>query len=107
MLMHAGRARLVLRRDNAEDLNVVDIEAGEAFGVLSESPVSDRALVVASTDCEVLRIPPEGSGSAIAISPDLANVLDQLAATRRRRIERALRRSGRAIDPTQAESDES
>lgn len=107
MLMHAGRARLVLRRDNAEDLNVVDIEAGEAFGVLSESPVSDRALVVASTDCEVLRIPPEGSGRAIAISPDLSNVLDQLAATRRRRIERALRRSGRAIDPTQAESDES
>ena len=35
LLMHAGRARLVLRRENAEDLNVVDIEAGEAFGVLS------------------------------------------------------------------------
>ena len=106
LLMHAGRARLVLRRENAEDLNVVDIEAGEAFGVLSESPVSDRALVVAITDCEVLRIPPEGSGRAIAIAPDLADVLDQLAATRRRRIERALRRSGREVDPAQAESDE-
>ena len=107
LLMHTGRARLVLRRDNAEDLNVVDIEAGEAFGVLSESPVSDRALVVAITDCEVLRIPPEGSGRAIAIAPDLSNMLDQLAATRRRRIERVLRRSGREVDPTQAESDES
>ena len=104
LLMHSGRARLVLRRADLEDLNVVDIEAGEAFGVLSESPVSDRALVVATTDCEVLRIPPEGAGRAIAIAPDLANVLDQLAATRRRRIERVLRRSGRGADPTSAES---
>ncbi|MDG1188860.1 MAG: mechanosensitive ion channel family protein [Ilumatobacter sp.] len=104
LLMHSGRARLVLRRADLEDLNVVDIEAGEAFGVLSESPVSDRALVVATTDCEVLRIPPEGAGRAIAIAPDLANVLDQLAATRRRRIERVLRRSGRGTDPTSAES---
>ena len=104
LLMHSGRARLVLRRADLEDLNVVDIEAGEAFGVVSESPVSDRALVVATTDCEVLRIPPEGAGRAIAIAPDLANVLDQLAATRRRRIERVLRRSGRGTDPTSAES---
>ncbi len=104
LLMHSGRARLVLRRADLEDLNVVDIEAGEAFGVLSESPVSDRALVVATTDCEVLRIPPEGAGRAIAIAPDLANVLDQLAATRRRRIERVLRRSGRGADPTSIES---
>ena len=104
LLMHSGRARLVLRRADLEDLNVVDIEAGEAFGVLSESPVSDRALVVATTDCEVLRIPPEGAGRAIAIAPDLANVLDQLAATRRRRIERVLRRSGRGADPTSVES---
>ena len=104
LLMHSGRARLILRRADLEDLNVVDIEAGEAFGVLSESPVSDRALVVATTDCEVLRIPPEGAGRAIAIAPDLANVLDQLAATRRRRIERVLRRSGRGADPTSAES---
>jgi small-conductance mechanosensitive channel/CRP-like cAMP-binding protein len=104
LLMHSGRARLILRRADLEYLNVVDIEAGEAFGVLSESPVSDRALVVATTDCEVLRIPPEGAGRAIAIAPDLANVLDQLAATRRRRIERVLRRSGRGADPTSAES---
>ncbi|WP_394933941.1 mechanosensitive ion channel domain-containing protein [uncultured Ilumatobacter sp.] len=104
LLMHSGRARLILRRADLEDLNVVDIEAGEAFGVLSESPVSDRALVVATTDCEVLRIPPEGAGRAIAIAPDLANVLDQLAATRRRRIERVLRRSSRGADPTSAES---
>ncbi len=62
LLMHAGRARLVLRRENAEDLNVVDIEAGEAFGVLSESPVSDRALVVAINRLRGAEDPSRGIG---------------------------------------------
>ncbi len=100
LLMHEGRARLVLRQDDAEDLNVFDIEAGEVFGVLNEPPDSDRALIVAVTDCEVVRIPPEGASRAIALAPDLAHALDQLAATRRRRIERALRRSRRQVDAT-------
>jgi small-conductance mechanosensitive channel/CRP-like cAMP-binding protein len=95
LLMHTGRAQLLLRRDDADDLNVVDIEAGEAFGVLDQPPDSDRALIVAATDCEVIRIPPEGASRAIALAPDLASVLEQLAATRRRRIERVLRRSNR------------
>jgi small-conductance mechanosensitive channel len=95
LLMHTGRARLLLRRDNAEDLNVVDLEAGEAFGVLDKPPDSDRALIVAATDCEVIQIPPEGASRAIALAPDLANLLEQLAVTRRRRIERVLRRSNR------------
>jgi small-conductance mechanosensitive channel/CRP-like cAMP-binding protein len=100
LLMNTGRARLLLRRDNAEDLNVVDIEAGEAFGVLDEPPDSDHALIVAVTDCEVVRIPPEGASRAMALAPDLANVLEQLAVTRRRRIERVLRRSSRLVDAT-------
>lgn len=105
LLMHAGRARLVLRRDGADDLNVVEIEAGEVFGVLNERPDSDRALVIAATDCEVVRIPPEGAGRAIALAPDLADVLDQVAMTRRRRIERVLRRSQRASSPAQTPSE--
>jgi hypothetical protein len=67
---------------------------------LDEPPNSDRALIVAATDCEVIRIPPEGASRAIALAPDLANVLEQLAATRRRRIERVLRRSNRRDDAT-------
>lgn len=93
LLLHEGRARLVLRRQDADDLSVVDIEAGEVLGVLNEPPTSAQALVVAVTDCEVVRIPPEGASRAITLAPDLANVLDQLAVTRRRRIERVLRRA--------------
>ncbi|MDH3753847.1 MAG: mechanosensitive ion channel family protein [Acidimicrobiia bacterium] len=95
LLLHEGRARLVLRREGAEDLDVVDIEAGEVFGVLDEPPETDRAaLVVAMTDCDVVTIPPEAAGRVISLAPELAAVLEQLAVTRRRRIERVLRRMG-------------
>jgi small-conductance mechanosensitive channel len=105
LLLHQGRARLVLRREGANDLEVLDIEAGEVFGVLDEPPESDRAaLVVAATDCEVVRVPPEAAGGAISLAPDLAAVLEQLAVTRRRRIERVLRRASRAADSASATS---
>ena len=97
LLLAHGRARLLLRRDGVEDLDVLDIETGEVFGVLDEPPRLHRAVVVATTDCDVVRIPPEGAGRAISVAPDLAGVLEQLAVTRRRRIERVLRRSGREI----------
>ena len=93
LLLDAGRARLVLRRDDADELNVVDLEAGEVLGVLNELPESGRAMVVAMTDCDIVRIPPDGASRAIALAPDLAEMLDQLATTRRRRIERVMRRS--------------
>jgi small-conductance mechanosensitive channel len=108
LLLVSGKARLVLRRDGVADLNVLDFEVGEVFGVLSEPPESDRAtLVVALTDCEVVRIPAEGTGRAIALAPDLAAVLDQLATTRRRRIERVLRRSAAAADAIRSVARES
>jgi CRP-like cAMP-binding protein len=103
-LLHEGRAHLVLRRDDSEDLGVLDIEAGEVFGVLDEPPGTDRAaLVVAVTDCDVVKIPPEAARRALMLAPDLAAVLEQLAVTRRRRIERVLRRSDReGADPAQS-----
>jgi CRP-like cAMP-binding protein len=98
MLLVAGRARLVLRREGDDDLVVLDLEPGEVFGVLSEPSESGfSAAVIATADCDVVRIPPEGAGRAIALAPDIAGVLEQLAVTRRRRIERVLRRSARAL----------
>ncbi len=67
------------------------------FGVLNEPPDAQRtALVVARTDCEVVRIPPEAAGQAIAVAPDLAGLLEQLAVTRQRRIDRVDPAVGRA-----------
>ncbi len=99
LLLHQGRAQLVLRQDGAEDLDVLDLEAGEVFGVLTEPPRGGgAAVVVAVTDCDVVRVPPEAAAYAISRASDLAAVLDQLAVTRRRRIERVLRRSVRGDD---------
>ncbi len=97
LLVVEGRARVVLRDRDGTDLDVLDIEAGEVVGVLDELPDMDRdALVVAITDCDVVTISGESASRAVVLAPDLATVLEQLAVTRRRRIERALRRIGDA-----------
>jgi CRP-like cAMP-binding protein len=86
----------VLRLVDAEDLDVLDLDAGDVFGVLDAPPgIDGAALVVAATDCEVVRIPPDAAGRAISAAPDLATVLEQIAVTRRRRIDRVLRRASR------------
>jgi small-conductance mechanosensitive channel/CRP-like cAMP-binding protein len=96
LLLHKGRARLLLRQDDTEDLDVLDFDAGEVFGVLDGAPgIDGAALVVAATDCEVVKIPPDAAGRAIAAAPDLATVLEQIAVTRRRRIDRVIRRASR------------
>jgi CRP-like cAMP-binding protein len=92
-LLQRGRARLVLRQEGSEDLVVLDLEAGDVLGVLTELPANDRAvLIVAVTDCDVMTIPQEAASHAVLMAPDLAAVLEQLAVTRRRRIGRMLRR---------------
>ena len=96
LLLHTGQARLLLRHDELADLDVLDLDVGDVFGVLDAPPgVDGAALVVAATDCEVVRIPPDAAGRAISSAPDLATVLEQIAVTRRRRIERVLRRARR------------
>ncbi|MGA9279664.1 mechanosensitive ion channel domain-containing protein [Ilumatobacter sp.] len=92
LLLHEGRARLSVRQDGSDDLDVLDFDAGEVFGVMDEAPEMDgAALVVAMTDCDVVTIPPAAAGRVISEAPDLAAVLEQIAATRRRRIHRVLR----------------
>ena len=101
LLLHAGRARLVLRGEGSRDVDVLDLEPGEVFGVLDEPLGADRrVLVIAVSDCEVVDIPPESAGRAVSLAPDLADVLEQLAVTRRRRIERVLRRQRRQATDT-------
>ncbi len=100
MLLHSGGASLRLRdldEAGADDLDVVDIEAGEVLGAVDEPlPTRWAALLVAVTDCDVVKIPSEAAADAISRAPDLTAALDQLAVSRRRRIERAIRRAGRA-----------
>jgi CRP-like cAMP-binding protein len=106
MLLHRGRARIVLRRVDdreAADLEVLDIDAGELFGGVDESAsIGWSPLIVATTDCDVVTIPPQAAAEAVSRSPELAAALDQLGTTRRRRIERSIRRGGSASGPRAA-----
>ncbi len=99
LLMTEGRASLLLTKDGHEDLDVLEFEPGEGFGVLNEPPSVQRsALVVAVTDCEVVRIPAEAAGEAMAVAPDFAAMIEQIALSRRRRIDRVIRRSAGTTD---------
>ena len=92
-VLYEGRARLLLRDDDSEDLVVLELEAGDVFGVLESSEKdARRSVVVATDDSEIVIIGSDAASSVISRTPALANAMEQLATTRRRRISRALRR---------------
>lgn len=102
LLLHSGQAALVLRDvddPSAADIDVLDIEAGELFGLLEETQHAGRiAVILAATDCDVVRIAPDVAEYAISQAPELSLALDQIGVTRRRRIERVIRRANRAAE---------
>ncbi len=63
------------------------------LGVLTD--VDYEAVVVATSDCRVVRIPADAATSALAAAGGLALALEQLGTSRRRRCERVLRRAAR------------
>lgn len=93
-----GSARLVLRGEGVSDLDVLDHGEGELLGVLEELPDRDRGgVVVATSDCRVVRIPAAAAAEALTASTPLAQALDQMRVSRRRRCDRVLRRAGRGV----------
>ncbi len=99
-VLNEGRASLVLRRGD-DDLRVLDIEPGDVFGMTDATAVVDdrRALIIAASDCDVVRIPPDATAQAMIRTPQLAAAIEQLTLNRRRRTERVLRRANRdALD---------
>jgi signal-transduction protein with cAMP-binding, CBS, and nucleotidyltransferase domain len=106
-LLDDGSARLVLHADDAAPLDVLDHASGEVLGLLGELPDVERwAVVVATSDCRIVRIPADAAADAVAASGQLAAVLEQLRASRRRRCERVLRRPPPpAVDPVRPDDD--
>lgn len=93
-ILERGQARLVLRAAGVEDLHVLDVGAGEMFGLMTEPATPDRdGVVLAVTDCQVARIPAGAAVTVLSQADGLAEAMDQLAASRRRRCDRVLRRA--------------
>lgn len=95
-VLDRGQARIILRGDGRPDLHVLDLAAGEVFGVMDDPPGADHeAHVVALSDCRVVHIPSSTAGSVVGQAGEWTAALDQLALSRRRRCDRALRRERR------------
>ena len=91
-VLWGGRARLVLDDADGSRRSIAELSEGDIFGLLSRSDEWDETpRVVAITDCEVLIIGAEAAGGVASRNPALAEALNQLMATRRRRVERMLR----------------
>ncbi len=98
-VLDTGDAHLLLQADDLRDLDVLDHAPGEILGVLGALADAEyRAVVVAASDCRVVRIPSAAAASALTESGDLAAALEQLRVSRRRRCERVLRREQRTSE---------
>lgn len=95
-VLHRGRAALVLR-DGGEDRVVLELAEGELFGVLDHRPDDGaRTAVVAMDDCEVITVAADVALPLASRTPRLSDAIDQLAASRRRRVAHALQQRGAA-----------
>ena len=98
-VLDAGRAHLVLRAEGLGDLDVLDHDPGELLGVLGDLPdAAQHVVVLAVTDCRVVRIPADAAATALTASSRLAAGLEQLRVSRRRRCERIVRRTHRLAE---------
>jgi hypothetical protein len=105
-LLDEGRARLVLEGDDTAPLDVLEHASGEVVGLLGEPPDGvGRAVVIAITDCRIVRVAAAVAADAVSGSDDLAAALEQIRASRRRRCDRVVRRARRAIDTAAPSSD--
>lgn len=95
-VLWSGSARIVVQAGEADFVHVLDLEPGDVFGLFDEpSDGQPERAVVAQTDCEVVVVEADTATGVISRDPTLSRVLDQLAAVRRRRVDRALRRVSR------------
>jgi hypothetical protein len=72
---------------------VLELSRGEVAAALDRADTGGYEIaLVATTDCDVLALPVDVAGGVISRSPALSSALDQLASSRRRRVQRLLRR---------------
>jgi small-conductance mechanosensitive channel len=108
-LLHRGRAALVLHEhagaDAVEDghgraagppgdapVTVLELRPGELFGVLDHAGDDDDTAVVALDDCDVVTVDAAIALPLVSRTPRLSAAMDQLAASRRRRVDHVRRR---------------
>jgi CRP-like cAMP-binding protein len=93
VVLEEGTARYVLQLDDGRTETVLELSRGEVAAALDRADTGGHDIaLVATTDCDVLALPVDVAGGVISRSPELSSALDQLASSRRRRVQRLLRR---------------
>lgn len=87
-VLWTGRAQIVLRDVDGAMRSVAELADGDVFGVARTHGEGWIVDVVAITDCEVVIVDSDAAESVTSRNPGLAEALNQLTATRRRRIAR-------------------
>lgn len=103
-----GAARIVIEDATGTRRSVAELTPGDTFGLLSSVDHDEEAArVVAVSDCEVLITAADAAGGVTSRNPDLAGALNQLVATRRRRVGRMLRAMQAESAPAAMDTEES
>lgn len=88
-LLWRGRARVVALVTGGADIEVTELGPGDLVGLMEDA---DRGTVhtqvIAVTDCQIVTVPAEEAGAAIGRTPAVAAAVQQVTASRRRRVER-------------------
>lgn len=105
-IVWAGTARITVDDQSGNSLGEIELGVGEVFGLLSRGAAWARTpQVIASTDCELVLVDETVAGEVISQNPALATALNQITATRRRRIERWLESLGDDVAPDEPDPD--
>jgi CRP-like cAMP-binding protein len=93
VLVEHGSSHLELHLDATTSESVLDLTGGDLVSALDDSDTQGHELTLtARTDCDVLLLDTTTVGSVISRSPALNSALEQVRASRRRRVQRVLRR---------------
>lgn len=89
IVFYEGLARSSLTGPDGTTFNIAEIGPGDVIGLLRRSRHSAfSAVVTALTDCETVRVSEEAAAEVASRNPRLAEALNQITATRRRRLAR-------------------
>jgi small-conductance mechanosensitive channel len=90
-VLWSGSARITVATPGGGTADAGELGPGDVFGLLSRvEGVREQPRVLAITDCEVVVVDEAVAGAVASRDPALSEVLNQLAFTRQRRIQRML-----------------
>jgi len=88
LVINEGLARILVEDPAGNATTVVELGAGDVFGLLGSSAEEFPPSVVAITDCNLVVIDGNVASTVASRNPDVSDALTKLMSSRRRRVER-------------------